>query len=83
MIRYENHCVGCPSDMGCLGRSCRYMDVPVCYCDECGNYAEYHCDDRDYCEQCLIRLFENEFRSLSIDEMAELLNENFYPIENN
>lgn len=37
MIRYENECVGCPPDLGCMGDSCPCLNVPRLYCDECGN----------------------------------------------
>ena len=31
MIKYENECVGCPPERGCLGSSCPYMNVPRLY----------------------------------------------------
>lgn len=36
MVKIENDCVGCPPEMGCLGSSCPYRDVPHYYCDDCG-----------------------------------------------
>ena len=53
MRKYENHCVDCPREMGCLGSSCPYVNVPVDYCDECGSdNAEYVIDGDDLCEDC-------------------------------
>lgn len=56
MITYENGCVGCPSDMGCLGSSCPYMDMPVACCDRCEDKAEefYEFDGEYLCEDCYI-----------------------------
>lgn len=41
MIKYENECVGCPPEMGCMGNACPYRNVPVYYCDECGEEIGY------------------------------------------
>lgn len=37
MVKYENECVGCPPDIGCIGEYCPYLNVPRLYCDECEN----------------------------------------------
>lgn len=59
MRRIENDCVGCPPEIGCLGDSCRYRNVPHYYCDYCG-YEEklYHYDNDEICEECLLKQFE-------------------------
>lgn len=44
MIRFEDECVGCPPEMGCLGDGCRYRNVPHIYCDICG---EEICDESE------------------------------------
>ena len=58
MIRYEDECVGCPPEMGCLGEGCPNMKVPRYYCDCCGDefYPEdlYLYDDKMWCKECLI-----------------------------
>ena len=36
MIKYEDNCVGCPPEMGCLGSACSNRNVPVFVCDDCG-----------------------------------------------
>lgn len=47
MLRYEDHCVDCPAGMPCFGKSCPLVNVPVYYCDKCGEetlariYAEW------------------------------------------
>lgn len=43
MIIYEDECVGCPKEMGCLGDACSNMNVPHYYCDRCGE--EFDPDD--------------------------------------
>lgn len=66
MIRYENECVGCPPEMGCLGIACRYRNVPYIYCDKCGEEIlpdTYGWDlDEEYhlCEECDPDLDEEE-----------------------
>ena len=61
MIKYENECVGCPKEMGCLGSACPYRNVPHLYCDEC----EDEFDEEDLftsngddmiCLDCLLKM---------------------------
>ena len=72
MIKYENDCVGCPPNMGCMGDACPYKNVPHYYCDECGEeivdnpgYAEYYTTDctdhlcKDCYEKALDYLYED------------------------
>ena len=40
MIKYENECVGCPPEMGCLGDECSNRNVPHYYCDKCDKHFE-------------------------------------------
>ena len=58
MVRYENECVGCPPEMGCLGDGCPNRNVPRYYCDECGDefYPEdlYEYDGKMWCKECLV-----------------------------
>lgn len=35
MLRIEDHCVGCPDGVPCLGAACPNRNAPVWYCDEC------------------------------------------------
>lgn len=35
MVRFEDECVGCPPNMGCLGSACPNRNVPHYYCDVC------------------------------------------------
>lgn len=73
MRTYINNCVGCPTEMGCLGNSCPYLNVPMDICDVCGKEAGYRIDDYDMCETCAAEYLEGLFRDLSVSEMAELL----------
>lgn len=73
MIKYENQCVDCPKEMGCLGNSCRYRNVPVYYCDTCGDEADYEIDGDHYCEQHAKEYVEECWNDLSLDEQAEML----------
>lgn len=48
MIKYENECVGCPTEMGCLGSSCPHRNVLHIYCDNCGNELNTDIEDDEY-----------------------------------
>lgn len=55
MIRYENECVGCPPELGCLGNSCPNRNVERHYCDECGIEIEPDIelyDGLELCDKC-------------------------------
>ena len=61
MIRYENDCVGCPPEMGCLGEACPNRNVPYYFCDECGNDitdAYWVVDGKIICSDCLNEMFD-------------------------
>ncbi len=58
MLRYENHCVGCASSLGCSS-TCRLRHLPVYYCDDCGDLIEeghFTSPDgeKDLCLDCLM-----------------------------
>lgn len=54
MMRLENECVGCPTEKGCLGSACPYVDVPHFYCDGCGEEdVLYEYDYGEYCIDCI------------------------------
>ena len=57
MKKIENHCVGCPPNMGCKGSACPHRNVEVIYCDSCGEELwldeVYEVDGEDLCEDCL------------------------------
>lgn len=59
MLKYENECVGCPSEMGCVGYGCAYRNVPHYYCDDCGDEidGEVYGDDghEHLCVHCLCK----------------------------
>ena len=74
MREYEDQCVGCPAEIGCLGSSCPYKNVPVDYCDDCGSMgARYIIDHEDYCEDCAKHYLQEVFDNLSVIEKAEVL----------
>ena len=55
MVRYENRCCGCAvPGYPCLGSSCPNRNVPVYYCDKCGDELEeiYDVDGEELCEDC-------------------------------
>ena len=61
MIKYEDECVGCPPEMGCMGNSCPNRNVKHLYCDKCGeDCAALYIDDYDnqVCEDCLKKQFD-------------------------
>ena len=59
MITFENECVGCPPEIGCLGNACPNLNVPHYYCDKCGDEVDelWTIDGYEVCEDCLKTLF--------------------------
>ena len=62
-LEYENHCCGCAAPgYPCLGASCPNRNVPVHYCDNCGEelHEIYDVDDQELCEECLKEMFRRD-----------------------
>ena len=57
MITYEDECVGCQTEMGCMGSACPYMNVPHLYCDKCEEEVDdlYEWDDEQVCIDCILK----------------------------
>ena len=55
MIRYENDCVCCPPELGCLGTSCPKRNVPVTVCDDCQDEGIniYEFEGEQLCIYCI------------------------------
>lgn len=57
MLVYEDECVGCPPEMGCMGGGCPNLNVPHFLCDGCEK--EYECyykyDGEFFCKDCLLK----------------------------
>lgn len=72
MVKYENQCVDC--GLSCIYEACRYYNVPINYCDQCGDEgAGYKVEDEDLCEYCVRNLCRKLFNDLSLQEQAEIL----------
>ena len=79
MITYENNCVDCPTEMGCLGCSCPYKDSQNIICDNCRcDNANYRIDGYDFCEECAKKYFQDAFDGLTISEQATILDFDYY-----
>jgi hypothetical protein len=59
MVKYENQCVGCET---CIGSSCKYLRVPVHYCDKCKWELDevFDVDGQELCEDCLKDMFRRK-----------------------
>ena len=59
MIKYENECVGCPTELGCMGNACPNRNVRHLYCDKCGDDVEklYKYNGQALCAECLLDKF--------------------------
>lgn len=61
MKRYENGCVGCPPEMGCVGGFCPQRELVIYVCDRCGDDIDdddvYMVDDKHLCQSCLLSEF--------------------------
>lgn len=84
MIKYENHCCSCAVPAyPCMGSSCPNVNVPVYYCDCCGDdtYAEYEIEGEHYCEGCANCYLKEIFYDLTLLEKAKLLNVDIKSLE--
>ena len=65
MIKYEDECVCCPPEMGCLGDTCPNINVKHLYCDKCKADCEelYDYDGEELCEDCLL----DSFKKITLD----------------
>lgn len=56
MIVYKNECIGCPTEIGCIGDTCPYRNVKRLYCDECENEDDvlYEFYDEQLCKHCVL-----------------------------
>ena len=52
MVKYEDECVGCPPELGCLGSACPNRHVPRLYCDKCGEEVDEFYED-ELCIDCV------------------------------
>ena len=84
MIKYENHCCDCAvPGYPCMGKLCPNIDVPVYYCDTCGDdtRAQYLIDNEHYCETHAREYMQNCFDCLTLAEKAEMLDVSFKNLE--
>ena len=60
MVKHENECVGCPKEMGCLGRFCPNRNVPHLYCDHCKDEVDalYYWHTQEWCIDCILKDLE-------------------------
>lgn len=74
MVRYVDDCVG-PCPMGCIGSSCRYMNVPYFYCDKCGEETDklYAGNDEydELCKSCADEEMRASLEDADFDELCE------------
>ena len=63
MIKYENECVGCPPEIGCLGSVCPNRNVPHYYCDRCGEDVDayFDIDGEMVCDDCAHDMLEQTY----------------------
>lgn len=73
MIKYEDECVGCPPEMGCLGAACPNRNVERHVCDECGSEATCTLDGEELCDDCLNERLDNLWNEMRSEEKADLL----------
>lgn len=74
MTKYENECVGCHAEIGCLGSSCPNRNVPHFFCDECGDEADKLYNDgygSELCKECAVKAMNQIILGFSFAEMCE------------
>lgn len=75
-VRRESDCVDC--GLPCFGRSCPHWERVYFECDSCGNEdAIYHIDDGDYCEDCAIKLMNEEWFAKTNEQKAKALQDDY------
>lgn len=73
MIKIEDHCVDCPREIGCLGKTCPFQNIKVHYCDMCEEEeSKYIIEDEEYCDICAKDYVAEYFRNLSMSEKMEM-----------
>lgn len=73
MIRFENECVGCPPNMGCMGSACPYSHVPYLECDECGQDVDklYDTARGQLCDECATSEEKEEYAMIDEENACE------------
>ena len=58
---YEDECVGCPKELGCMGNTCPNRNVTHYDCDSCGEELNsdelYDYEGEMLCSKCLLDRF--------------------------
>lgn len=75
MIKYEDECVGCPSNIGCIGSSCPNMNISHTYCDNCGDEAylySFENDGEQLCKRCMEKELDKAWSELTYIEKCEI-----------
>ncbi len=63
----------CPPDAPRNCTTCPEWTTTAVRCDQCGEYAEYHWDGEDWCEDCLKDTLISLFAQQPLSDMAEML----------
>lgn len=61
MVYKEKQCVGCPSELGCMGEGCPNRNISVLVCDDCGEEVDelyVGNDGGQYCDKCVLDYLE-------------------------
>ena len=64
-VVFEDNCLDCPPELGCMGDACPNRREAHYFCDKCDEEVSpeglYEVDDEDLCENCLKDLFRKEY----------------------
>ena len=81
LVYDKGECVGCPPEMGCMGRACQMCWVTKMFCDDCGNEVEelYQMDynnnkyNRPYhlCEDCFNEYLAQQYPHITYDNCED------------
>lgn len=71
MLVYEDECVGCPPELGCMGKSCPNLNVPHFHCDGCEDEAEeyYEYEGEYFCKDCYIEIALENAEKITAEEL--------------
>ena len=56
-VEYSDECVGCPTEMGCMGSACPNRNVKHYICDDCKDEVEelYEYEGEELCLDCVVK----------------------------
>lgn len=80
LIYDKGNCVGCPPEMGCMGKDCPQCWETKMICDICGGECSevWKADGADYCEDCFDFYIKEHYVHVTYDNAGDFIDESDY-----